>query len=117
MSQGDVDDLWRRLSVTRFPDDPDNIDGDYGFPAAGLRELVDHWRHSHDWRATQERMNALEQYAVTVDGANHHVFVARDGVQQGRPLRYRVNLLVHRHICQFGTLLRERRAGPLASRA
>lgn len=75
--QAELDDLRRRLRATRFPDDPHNEDGDYGFPTAYLRELVDHWRRTHDWRATEQRMNAIEQYAVTVDAADHHVFVAR----------------------------------------
>jgi pimeloyl-ACP methyl ester carboxylesterase len=75
--QGTLDELRNRLAATRFPDDPDNDDWDYGFPTSYLRELVDHWRVRYDWRATEARMNELEQYAITVDGANHHVFVAR----------------------------------------
>lgn len=75
--QADVDDLHRRLAATRFPDDPHNEDGGYGFPTAYLRELVGHWLHVHDWHATEQRMNAIEQYAITVDGADHHVFTAR----------------------------------------
>ena len=84
--QDDVDDLNGRLAATRFPDDPHNDDRGYGFPTAYLRELVDHWRLTHDWRVTEQRMNALEQYAVTLDGANHHVFVARGSGPNPMPI-------------------------------
>ncbi|WP_166875317.1 epoxide hydrolase N-terminal domain-containing protein [Salinibacterium sp. ZJ450] len=52
MPREDVDDLRRRLAATRFPGDPDNDDGDYGFPTQYLRELVDHWQHRHGRRGT-----------------------------------------------------------------
>lgn len=84
--QHEVDELHRRLDATRFPDDPHNQDRDYGFPTAYLRELVDHWRHEHDWRATERRMNEIEQHAITVDGASHHVFRARGTGPQPMPL-------------------------------
>src|SRR3954451_2566570 len=84
--QDDIDDLDGRLAATRVPEDPHNQDGDYGFPTAYLRELVDHWRLTHDWRATEQRMNELEQYAITVDGANHYVFVARGTGPNPMPL-------------------------------
>lgn len=84
--QDAIDDLRRRLASTRFPPDPHNDDGDYGFPTADLRGLVHHWLHDHDWRATEEHMNALEQYAITVNGADHHVFVARGTGPNPMPL-------------------------------
>jgi epoxide hydrolase len=64
----DLDGLQRRLASTRLPDDPHNDEGAPGFPTAFLRELVSHRQHVHDGRATEARLNALDQYAVTIDG-------------------------------------------------
>lgn len=75
--QADLVDLRHRLRMTRFGQDPGNQTGDYGFPTARLRSVVDHWLHEYDWRSSERRMNAVEQVAVTVDGANQHAFVVR----------------------------------------
>lgn len=82
----DLVDLRERLARSRFPDDPHNADGDYGFPTSHLRELVDHWLHHYDWRRTEQRMNAIDQVSLTVDGANHHVFIARGSGPSPMPL-------------------------------
>ena len=45
-------DLHRRLDATRWPDAETVDDWSQGVPVAYLRDLVDHWRHRYDWRAT-----------------------------------------------------------------
>ena len=52
-----LDDLQDRLSKTRFPDQIAGTGWDYGIPIDYLRELVDYWLHTYDWRAQEARLN------------------------------------------------------------
>ncbi|MER7366766.1 epoxide hydrolase family protein [Nonomuraea wenchangensis] len=74
-----LDDLRRRLELTRWPTDAGNEDWYYGVNAAYLRELVDYWRTGYDWRKAEAAINAYEHYRVTVDGVPVH-FMRRPGV-------------------------------------
>ncbi|SEU24681.1 epoxide hydrolase family protein [Nonomuraea wenchangensis] len=74
-----LDDLRRRLELTRWPTDAGNEDWYYGVNAAYLRELVDYWRTGYDWRKAEAAINAYEHYWVTVDGVPVH-FMRRPGV-------------------------------------
>jgi len=85
-----LDDLRTRLDRIRWADDVtgDDADWSWGTPPVVLRALVDQWRDGYDWRATEERWNALRQELVVVDGAPLHV--VRAGTPGATPL-----LLVH----------------------
>ena len=65
-------DLRARLAATRFPDEIDDADWDYGTPLAYLRELVEYWRDEFDWRAQERRLNELDQFKTTIDGLDVH---------------------------------------------
>ncbi|KAB2378974.1 epoxide hydrolase N-terminal domain-containing protein, partial [Actinomadura montaniterrae] len=47
---GVLDDLRRRLELTRWPDDAGNDDGYYGVKRTYLQGLVEYWRDGYDWR-------------------------------------------------------------------
>ncbi|MEW9551874.1 epoxide hydrolase family protein [Nonomuraea sp. NPDC050783] len=76
-----LDDLRRRLELTRWPADAGNEDWYYGVNGAYLRELVDYWRTGYDWRKAEAAMNAYEHYRVTVEGVPVH-FMRRPGAGQ-----------------------------------
>jgi pimeloyl-ACP methyl ester carboxylesterase len=73
-----LDDLRRRLALTRWPDDAGNDDGYYGVDRRYLQELVEYWRDAYDWRAAEAAINAYEHYRVDVDGVPVH-FMRRPG--------------------------------------
>lgn len=51
-----------------------------GVGLADLRRLVDHWRHSYDWRAQEARLNRMPHFIADVDGqALHFVHARGDG--------------------------------------
>ena len=62
-------DLRERLVRTRWPEDAD-VGWEYGMDQAFLRRLCDHWAEDYDWRATEDRLNALENH---VRGGIHYV--------------------------------------------
>ncbi|GAA2678376.1 MULTISPECIES: epoxide hydrolase family protein [Actinosynnema] len=87
--QADLDDLADRLARTRWPaglDEHDRADWSRGVPPDYLKDLVEHWRTSFDWRAVESRLNELPQFTATVDGANLHFAHVRSPEPDATPL-------------------------------
>ena len=81
-----LDDLRRRLTMTKWPLDAGNDDGFYGVRRTDLQELVEYWADGFDWRAQERAMNEYEQYRVDVGGVPVH-FMRKAGVgPDPRPL-------------------------------
>lgn len=78
ISDAVLDDVERRLDMTRWPDDPGNDDWGYGVNLGYLKSLVDYWRNEYDWRAVERRMNAFANFKAAVDGVDIH-FVHEKG--------------------------------------
>ena len=73
-----LDDLRRRLALTRWPDDAGNDDGYYGVKRSYLQGLVGYWRDGYDWRKAEAAINAYEHYRMDVEGVPVH-FMRRPG--------------------------------------
>ena len=52
-----LDDLRRRLEMTRLPDQLDGAGWDYGAELGYVTELIEYWRDEFDWRE-QERQRS-----------------------------------------------------------
>ena len=72
-----LDDLRARLAGTRWPEAETVDDWSQGVPLAYLRELCDHWADGYDWRATEQRLNALPQFRAELDGLGIHFLHVR----------------------------------------
>jgi pimeloyl-ACP methyl ester carboxylesterase len=70
--QAVLDDLHDRIDRTRWPEAETVADWSQGVPLAALRDLVDHWRHRHDWRACEARLNGFGQFVTEIDGLDIH---------------------------------------------
>jgi epoxide hydrolase len=85
--QADVDDLLRRLAVTRWapeqPPGPD--DGAYGVPLTRLRHLVSRWE-KFDWRRWEDRLNAYPQFRTRIDGQQVHFLHVRSAAPDALPV-------------------------------
>ncbi|GAB2889423.1 hypothetical protein GCM10027074_67210 [Streptomyces deserti] len=46
-------------------------------PLDYAKELVEYWRHSHDWRVHERRLNSFPQYTTEIDGQNVHFLHVR----------------------------------------
>ncbi len=57
-----LEDLRDRLGRTRFPDQMEGTGWEYGTPVPYLRELVEHWRDTYDWRAEEAKLNLLDHF-------------------------------------------------------
>jgi epoxide hydrolase len=92
ITDGELDDLHRRLDFTRWPDPaPDaRTDFDRGVPLPYLQDLSDYWRHGFDWRSEEARLNEMPQFTTEIDGQQIHYLHIRSPETNALPL-----LIIH----------------------
>jgi epoxide hydrolase len=81
-----LDDLRNRLASTRLPDQIDGTGWEYGIPVDYVRELVEYWRDTFDWRAQEARLNELAHFRTSIDGQSIHFIHARSPHADAFPL-------------------------------
>lgn len=81
-----LDDLYLRLSLTRWTDEVPGAGWDYGANLAYMKELVAYWQDSFDWRQRERELNALPHFRATIDGINIHFIHQRGNGPQPFPL-------------------------------
>jgi microsomal epoxide hydrolase len=79
-------DLNERLERTRYPSEIEGSGWDYGTNLAYLKELVDYWRISFDWREQERKLNQLPQFLTTIDGVEIHFVHQRSSHPDATPL-------------------------------
>lgn len=84
--EAQLEDLRRRIDHTRWPERETVADWSQGVPLAALRELVEHWRNSYDWRACEARLNGFGQFMTEIDGLDIHFLHVRSPHDGARPL-------------------------------
>ncbi|KAI0053232.1 alpha/beta-hydrolase [Auriscalpium vulgare] len=89
----DLDNLRKRLELTRFPDELPESGWDYGAPLANIQRLVKRWRDGYDWRAAEAEMNLLPMFTrdIDVDGfgtLNIHYVHSRSASKNAVPLLF-----------------------------
>lgn len=65
-----LDDLRLRLARTRWPDD--GAGWEYGTNLAYMKDLVDYWEHSYDWRAREAELNRFAHFRTEINGTGIH---------------------------------------------
>lgn len=88
--QADLEDLSRRLTDTRWPDELPDVGWSRGIPVDSLRELAEYWRTGFDWRAQEAELNAHPQFTTEIDGQRIHFVHVRSPEPEAVPL-----LLIH----------------------
>lgn len=85
-----LQDLQRRLEMTRWPEPAPTADWQYGVPLSYAKSLVEHWQTKFDWRAQEKALNALPQFKTEIDGIEIHFAHVRSPHEKALPL-----VLVH----------------------
>lgn len=67
-----LDDLKKRLANTRWPDEIDGANWDYGTNLSYLKELATYWQNQFDWRRQEVVLNQFSHYKADIDGLNIH---------------------------------------------
>ncbi len=84
--QAALDDLQARLAHTRWPDELPGVGWSYGVPLNHVKELVEYWRTSYDWRKWEATLNQYPQFTTTIDGQHIHFLHVRSPEQNALPL-------------------------------
>src|SRR6266853_1166482 len=85
-----IADLRERLARARFPDQAPGPAWSYGTDLEYLRQLVDYWGRSFDWRAQEARLNAFPQFKTGLFDIGLHFLHVRGQGPSPLPL-----LLLH----------------------
>ena len=68
ISEDQLNDLKQRLSLTRWPDELEDAEWQYGAPLADVRRLAERWQNGYDWRKHERKLNeTLPQYTLDID--------------------------------------------------
>lgn len=73
-----LEDLRRRLSNVRLPDEPPSGPWTTGTSVAYLKSLLAYWRDGFDWRVQEEKLNAFRQFTAPLVGIDLH-FIHEEG--------------------------------------
>jgi len=84
--QSALDDLTRRLEMTRWPTRETVSDWSQGVPLARVRALVDYWRTTDDWRRCKAMLDAFGPYRTEIEGLGIHCLHVRSRHPHALPL-------------------------------
>jgi pimeloyl-ACP methyl ester carboxylesterase len=85
-----LEDLQRRLTATRWPDQVSGTEWQYGVDVGYMKELTEYWQREYDWRKHEEQLNSFAQFKTRVDGLDLHFLHVKSPHDQATPL-----VLVH----------------------
>ncbi len=81
-----LSDLRQRISATRWPDMETVKDQSQGVKLAQIKELVNYWGTSYNWRKVESKLNALPQFTTLIDGIQIHFIHVRSKHANALPL-------------------------------
>jgi pimeloyl-ACP methyl ester carboxylesterase len=81
-----IDDLHRRLRLTRWPDTVTDSGWTYGLDLNWMKSIVDYWLNQYDWRAQQRTLNEYPHYIAVIDGFQLHYLHFRSTHPNAVPL-------------------------------
>ncbi len=81
-----LSDLRQRITAKRWPDMETVKDQSQGVKLAQIKELVNYWGTSYDWRKVESKLNALPQFTTVIDGIQIHFIYVRSRHAKALPL-------------------------------
>ena len=84
--QGEIDELRRRISATRWPTRELVTDRSQGVQLAAIQNLARYWTTEYDWRRCEARLNALPQFKTEIDGLDIHFIHVESAHKNALPL-------------------------------
>jgi pimeloyl-ACP methyl ester carboxylesterase len=84
--QAELDELRRRITATRWPDQETVADGSQGPQLAKFREVIRYWGTDYDWRKVEARLNALPMFLTTIDDVDIHFIHVHSKHENALPL-------------------------------
>src|SRR5262245_35150356 len=86
VQQDKIDDLRRRIGMTRWPSPELVDDRSQGVQLATMQELARYWTAEYDVRRGEKRLNQLPQFMTEIDGVDVHFIHVRSKHDEALPL-------------------------------
>src|SRR6202045_5520550 len=86
VSQGEIDELGRRINATRWPTKELVTDRSPGVKLAAVQTRARYWTTEYDWRRCEARLNALPQFKTEIDGLDIHFIHVESAHKNALPL-------------------------------
>lgn len=90
----DIQLLKQKLSLSRFPDEPEDAGWSQGAPLDKIKSLAEHWEHFFDWRKAEVDLNTLPQFITKIEAEEKfgeldlHFVHAKSKVEGAIPLLF-----------------------------
>ncbi len=81
-----LEDLRRRLARTRFPQQIEGTDWDYGVDGGYIRDLIRYWQDGFDWRKQEALLNGFPQFTTQIRDQRIHFMHVRSKHEHAIPL-------------------------------
>ncbi|WP_106766525.1 epoxide hydrolase family protein [Paenibacillus faecalis] len=82
----EIEDLYKRLELTRWPDEIRDSKWEYGIPLDFVKEMVSYWRDDFNWRKVENRINSYSNYMTNIDGHDIHFIYERENGRNAQPI-------------------------------
>ncbi|XP_028253027.1 epoxide hydrolase 1 [Parambassis ranga] len=83
-SDEELEDLYRRIDLTRPVPSLENSQFNYGFNSQYLQKVVSYWRNDFDWRRQVDKLNQYPHFKTKIEGIDiHYVHVKPKKVPEG----------------------------------
>jgi pimeloyl-ACP methyl ester carboxylesterase len=86
VSQGEIDELRRRVRATRWPERETVDDQTQGVPLATIQALARYWGTEYDFGRVEARLNAFPQFMTEIDGLDIHFIHVESPHENALPL-------------------------------
>jgi hypothetical protein len=86
VAQAEIDELRRRLQMTRWPERETVADQTQGVQLATIKELARYWGTDYDFGRFEARLNAFPQFITEIDGLDIHFIHAKSPHENALPL-------------------------------
>jgi pimeloyl-ACP methyl ester carboxylesterase len=83
---GELVELRRRITATRFPEKEPVGDASQGVQLDTIQKLAHYWATDYDWRSCETRLNARPQFITQIDGLDIHFIHVRSKHENALPL-------------------------------
>jgi pimeloyl-ACP methyl ester carboxylesterase len=85
-TQGELDELRRRILAARLPEKEPVSDFSQGVKLATVQKLAHYWGTQYDWRKVEAKLTALPQFITEIDGLDIHFAHVRSKHENALPI-------------------------------
>jgi pimeloyl-ACP methyl ester carboxylesterase len=82
----DLEEMRRRIEMTRWPDKETVDDPSQGVQHAVIQKHARYWAGDYDWRRIEARLNALPNFVTEIDGLDIHFIHVRSKHENALPV-------------------------------